>query len=587
MSISILYITDQQNLNDYIFNLRAALQSIDETKQCKAVAVDTETTGLDPHKDRIRLIQLYVKGFSAVLVIDCFKINNLSPVKSLLEDPSIKKIFQNAKFDLKFLRSVGINVRGQLFDTMVAGQLLDCGIKRKNSLKELAKRYLNLELSKEERKSDWSRAELSPEQLQYSAKDVIILPSLRNTLCRELKEKDLVRVASIEFDCIYAVAEMEYNGIKMNLKGWRKLQKEYRGRKEVIKEDLYSELKRTSDLDIFGEVSVNLDSPSQMLTLFKKLNIPVPNTNYFTLMNFRSIPLIEKFMEYRKVTKALSSFLEPLPEQINSATGRLHPSYWQLGSAAGRFSCSSPNLQQIPRTSDFRSCFIPEPGNVLVIADYSQIELRVAAEISKDFTMLSAYKSNTDLHRLTASLVSGKHFEAVGKEERQLAKALNFGLLYGMGASGLAEYARNSYGVEMTLEQAEEFKSKFFGGYSGLAGWHKKVRRQQASTVKTLAGRTRDFPEKEKFMLTTRLNTPVQGTAADILKIALGRLPGALRRTGAQIIGTVHDEVLLECAESKAEEVKEILQNTMEKASFLQEVPMEAEAKICKDWGGK
>jgi len=587
MSISILYITDQQNLNDYIFNLRAALQSIDETKQCKAVAVDTETTGLDPHKDRIRLIQLYVKGFSAVLVIDCFKVNNLSPVKSLLEDPSIKKIFQNAKFDLKFLRSAGINVKGQLFDTMVASQVLSCGIKQKHNLKELARRYLNIELSKEERKSDWGVNELTPEQLQYAAKDVIILPRLRTILCKELKDKDLVRVASIEFDCIYAVAEMEYSGIKLNLESWQKLKKEYKERKEVVRDLIFSDLRLYKEVDIFGEVSINLDSPAQMLSLFKKLNIPVPNTNYFTLMTFRNIPLIEKFMEYRKITKALSSFLEPLPEQINSVTGRVHPSYWQLGSAAGRFSCSDPNLQQIPRTADFRSCFIPEPGNLLVIADYSQIELRVAAEISKDLTMISAYKNNTDLHRLTASLVSGKSFETIGKEERQLAKALNFGLLYGMGAAGLAEYAKNSYGVEMSLQQAEEFKSKFFGGYSGLAKWHTKVRLQKAGKVKTLAGRTRKFPEKEKFTQTTRLNTPVQGTAADILKIALGKLPGALRGTGAQIVGTVHDEVLLECSEGRAEEVKEILQQTMESASFLQEVPVEAEAKICIDWGGK
>ncbi|HNR65170.1 MAG TPA: bifunctional 3'-5' exonuclease/DNA polymerase, partial [Atribacterota bacterium] len=548
-----------------------------------------ETTGLDPHTCKIRLIQIGCEG-QPVLLVDCFKVNP-EPVKEILSDVSIKKCLQNAKFDLKFLRTHLLPVRGKLFDTMIAAQLINSGVKEKCSLDALSKKYLGIDLSKENQKSNWSNDPLTQEQIEYAAMDAEILLPLRLKLCEKLYEMCLLKTAEIEFNCLYPVAEMELSGIKLDIEKWNILKAEYQEKKESLSKEILSLIHgKTSEenLDMFGENAVNLDSPAQLKEQLNKIGFPVSDTSFETLARLQNIPLIAKILDYRSVSKALSSFLVPLPEQIHKKTKRIHSTYWQTGSDAGRFSCSDPNLQQIPRTKDFRSCFIPHGGNKFVIADYSQIELRVAAEISGDETMVEAYSGGADLHRLTAQMVSGR--EEVTKEERQLAKALNFGLIFGMGAARFVEYARNSYGVTMTLDQAEEFKAKFFNGYKGLKKWHNKTKREKPMETRTLSGRRRVFSENEEyFQLTARLNTPVQGTAADICKMALGLLYEAIKPVGARIVGTVHDEILVEVKEEKAEETKQILSDCMVRAGqeFLKSVPVLADANVCNNWSDK
>jgi DNA polymerase I-like protein with 3'-5' exonuclease and polymerase domains len=288
------------------------------------------------------------------------------------------------------------------------------------------------------------------------------------------------------------------------------------------------------------------------------------------------------------VTKALQSFLSPIPQYINTATGRLHPSYYQLGAHSGRFSCGNPNIQQIPRGREFRSCFIPEKGCKLVIADYSQIELRVAAEIAQDKTMQEAYMKNMDLHSLTAALIANKSVENITKQERQAAKAVNFGLIYAMGARGLQGYAKSTYGIDMSLEEAELFRSRFFNAYKGIAKWHERMKK--ASDVResrTLSGRRILFSGQPG--ITGLLNIPVQGTAADIFKRALGMMVPVTKRLGGSIIATVHDEILLEVPESKAMEAAHELKSIMEKAGacYLKNVPVIAETVIADSWADK
>ena len=248
-------------------------------------------------------------------------------------------------------------------------------------------------------------------------------------------------------------------------------------------------------------------------------------------------------------------------------------------------SCSMPNIQQIPRSKAFRACFAAPPGRKLIIADYSQIELRVVAEITGDATMTAAYRRGDDLHRLSASLMLGKSIDAINPEERQAAKAVNFGLIYAMGAAGLKQYSMQSYGVNITLEQAEEFRSRFFKAYTGIAHWHNELKKSNATQSRSLTGRK--FTFSPNAGLAGLCNTPVQGTAADIAKKALGLLAERLRGSDTYIIGVVHDEILLEAPERDAHSAAALLKATMEEAgnSILKNVPCQADVSVAGNWG--
>ena len=247
-------------------------------------------------------------------------------------------------------------------------------------------------------------------------------------------------------------------------------------------------------------------------------------------------------------------------------------------------SCWNPNIQQIPRSAKFRECFIAPPGRKLIIADYSQIELRVAAEITHDPRMMAAYRNGEDLHSLTASFMTGKSIDAVTKSERQAAKAVNFGLIYGMGAAGLKQYAAQSYGAEMTLEQAEEFRNRFFAAYTGIEKWHRMMKRNPPKEGRTLTGRKFTFSENAGLSILS--NTPVQGTAADIAKKALGLLAKRLENSNTYIVGVIQDEIILESSDERADEAAEILKSAMEEAgkSIMKYVPCQAEVDVSQNW---
>jgi DNA polymerase-1 len=239
----------------------------------------------------------------------------------------------------------------------------------------------------------------------------------------------------------------------------------------------------------------------------------------------------------------------------------------------------------MPRTAAFRRCFIAPPGSRLVIADYSQIELRVMAELSGDPRMLAAYQAGEDLHTLTAALLLDKAIAQVTSAERQAAKAVNFGLIYAMGAEGLHAYAQHSYGVTLTLEEARSFRERFFEAYTGVAEWQQQIRETMPLTEsRTVSGRRRQWSEPPG--IAALYNTPVQGGAADIIKRALGLLPEALQGTGAVLVGTVHDEILVEAPEARAPEVASILKTTMEQAgqTYLSRVPVVADVRIASSW---
>ena len=543
----------------------------------KSAQTSLKGAGLDPYQARIRLIQLAVKNQPVILVdLDAFdSATELQPLQWVLMNDSVK-VFHNANFDMKMLRSIGFNVNGQIFDTMLAARLISPT--GRVTLAEVARAYLDISLPKGEQASDWS-GDLTDSQLLYAAHDARILLRLRERLKPRLAEEALTEVAKIEFDCVRATAEMEYSGMKLDTDQINR----YRRRVETQREAL-----RTILFGYLGEI--NLTSPTQLKTALAKVGVEVESTSRRAL-NFLidSHPCISVLLTYKKLSTLITSFFNSVPRATSTHTGRVHANYWQLGAVTGRFSCSGPNFQQVPRDLDVRRCFIAEPGGKLIIADYSQIELRVAAAISADRKMIKAYRNGEDLHRLTASLVQNIPPEKVTQEQRNAAKAINFGLIYGMGPKGLMYSAKANYGVEMSLEEAETFKRRYFEAYSGIRGWHRKSGWELKFTNKqrTLCGRR--FVWREPPSFTVFVNRQVQGTAADIAKIALGRLPYALKGTEAKVIAMIHDEIIIEVPQANARDAAAILQRTMETAGneVLKTVPVVAEARIADNWAQK
>lgn len=576
---------------DYIEKVQSLEEHLEKLLASPILGIDTETTGLNPLDSDLRLIQIASEDMP-VLVIDCFHIlpEGKEVLQKIMSSDAVK-VFQNAKFDIKFLKSVGIQVSGKLFDTMLAGQLLrSSGGSSKVGLSHLASHYLNETLSKEEQVSDFS-GNLRQEQIAYAAKDAEILLRLRRIMIEALIENQLIEVARLEFSCVYAIADIEYAGIHLDLDKWSELTLEVEKEKKTALEGLYPYIGYPMvQLGLFESVeknSINLNSNQQVLKLLRDHGLELENSSKHALAQYPDHPIVKLILDYRHATKALSSFLHGFPGQVHPKTGRLHPHYGQNGAYSGRMSCGNPNIQQIPREYRFRRCFIAPLGRKLVIADYSQIELRVLAQFSQDKRMLDAYRTGQDLHKLTASLMLQKPIEAVEKPERQAAKAVNFGLVFGMGAAGLKAYAAETYKSAMSLEEAELFKKRFFQGYRGVDRWQKHIRKTLPDEERTLAGRKFNF--RKDAGMSGRYNTPIQGTAADILKNALGLLHVALKDKKTYIVAVVHDEIVLECPEEAAEDIKTLLAEIMSKAGkrYLKDVPVIAEAVIADNWAGK
>ena len=540
------------------------IQDIDSLKEAlsrfmntKAFVINIVPTGSDPIADNIAIIELSSLKITPV-AIDFKKFKKEPPeaLKELLRGSALK-IFHDAKFQLKFLQSAGLKICGPLFDTLLAHQILTAGLESENnSIHDLVSEYLGEEIPMENEEIIWE---------------------LASVLVEKLKENNLIHTAKLEFDCLPAVAEMEQNGMLLDMDKWNVLSSKLESEKNHLETLLFNEL---------GEI--NLDSPKQVLESLQVKGLKISDTKKETLNPLKEkYPYINDLIEYRRVAKLVQSFTQTIPCHIHSLTGRIHPEYRQLGATTGRLSCRNPNLQNIPRKKAFRECFISSAGQTIVVADFSQIELRVAAEISNDKRMIEAYNKGEDLHKLTASLVMNKPISQITKEERQAAKAINFGLIFAMGSKSLSEYARNTYGVDMTIEDATLFRNRFFNAYFGLSQWHQNVKISLVKETRTLIGRRRLW--RDQPALTQLLNTPIQGTAADIFKKALTMLAIELEDTGSKIIGTVHDEIVLEVPDHDVEEIVKILQNIMEKAGgyFLNKVPVIADLSMGASWAEK
>lgn len=575
----------------FLIENEAALQTAaQEIAAHPVIGLDTETTGLDPLSSQVRLIQFAIPGKN--FVIDLFKVPALSnpEVRSLLSSAEIVKALHHAKFDLKMLlHHFNVEVRG-IFDTLLASKLIGAGrVDIGHGLAAVADRHLSQAVDKSAQASDWS-GPLSAAQYEYAATDAELMLPLRETLARQIDELRLNEVAKLEFECVLPIAAMELAGMAIDAACWRELASGVTRAHEVISIELKHELAAgIAQLSLFDEPDINLDSPAQILEALGRMGIKIEGTRSWQLQPLaKDHPAIAKLLEYRAIQKAVTSYGLPLLDHINPITGRLHPDFHQIGATGGRMSCSDPNLQQVPNTPEYRSCFRAPAGRKLVIADYSQIEIRILADWSQDTSLVKALLSGEDLHRVTASQMFGVKLEEVSKDQRAAAKQLNYGIMYGLGAPGLA--AR----VNCPLNEAEEMLRKYFATYSGMAAW---LNEAADRAVRDRENRTRsgrlihfDFDPQDRSQVAAmqRLgkNSPIQGSCADIIKRALALLYDALKPLDAKIVNCIHDEIVVEVAESQADECSSIVEHQMVAAAreFIRSIPVSVDTVISDAW---
>ena len=505
-------------------------------RNAEAIGVDIETTALSPRDGTVRLLQLATP--EETFVVDVFEVSDLSPLKGVLENGPVKTL-HNSKFDFQFLQALhGISL-SPVFDTMLAAQVLSGGnYAASYSLDAVAERYLDEELDKSEQRSDWS-GELSASQLEYAARDARILVPLR-----ERRDRAAEHLESF-FPPPEGVLPLEGLGPRLNL-----------------------------------------NSPKQITDAFKTLGVDLPDTKVWTLLKVDH-PAAKALLDYRELQKKLGTYLETYPNFISPKTGRIHANFLQCRVPTGRLACAAPNIQQIPHEDEFRRCFVAEDGHVLVIVDYSQIELRILAEVSDDPAFVEAFRRGDDLHRLTAATMYSVPMEEVTKDQRSDAKRINFGLMYGRGARSLSAQ------LGTDEERGRQLIDEYFANYPRVQRFLQRTanRAMRDRTLRTLAGRVRKFgndpvADDRGAMRREAMNYPIQGSSADIAKLALVYVREELEGLDARLVNSIHDEFVIECAEEQAEEVSRKTQAAMVRAGedVLEKVPVEVEATISREW---
>jgi DNA polymerase-1 len=559
-------------------DLGTVLATIDESL---VVGLDIETVGLNPRIGRIRLLQIATDRDDVVFLIDCFAVSP-EPLWDVLREKTI--VGHNLAFDLAMLRGLGFEPVGPVHDLMIRSRLLTAGSLDGNALADLTERFLGKSLDKSMQTSDWSTPTLSEEQLRYAALDVAYLHELHRRIDNETVQANLVQTAAIEARALPAWIWMATAGMLIDRDAWRPLAQATKAEKDRLLTKL-EELAPQRPETLLGMSRWKFNSHKQVRQALELLGFRVANTKDQTLAGIDH-PFADALREYRHAKWLDGTYGEAFLRFVE-ADGRVYADWNQTGNEAGRSSCSEPNLQGIPRDIAYRRAFIAPPGRVLLKADFATAHLRIAARIADERKMLDAFQAKQDLHRLTAQALLGK--VEVTKQDRQLAKAVAFGLLYGMGSKGLRVYAQQSYGVALTLEEAARHRATFFKTYPGLARWHRRTNAARATQMesRTLAGRRRLLDPKTPLM--HRLNSPVLGTEADAAKTALALLWERRRECpSARPIAFIHDEIVLEADAADADAAKAWVEKAMldALAPLIAPVPVEVEVTVGRTWGG-
>ncbi|TDQ35455.1 DNA polymerase I [Thiopseudomonas denitrificans] len=583
---------------------------LERLQQAKIFAFDTETTSIDAQQAQLVGMSFSIKpGEAAYLPLAHSYMGvpqqlpfqeALERMRPLLENPDIIKVCQNGKYDINVLYHHGISLQGVLHDSMLASYVLNSTVTRHN-MDDLAQHYLNRTTIPFESIAGKGAKQLTFDQLDlamaapYAAEDADITLQLHSALQERLDEiPSLASVyRDIEMPLMPVLARIERTGALVDANLLGRQSQELGDKLTAIEREVF---------EIAGQ-PFNLASPKQLgEILYDKLGLPVlaktakgqPSTAEAVLQQLaddgHELPVL--LMEYRSLSKLKSTYTDRLPEQVNPRTGRIHTSYHQAVTATGRLSSSDPNLQNIPvRTAEgrrIRQAFIAPPEHVLVSADYSQIELRIMAHLAQDSGLLEAFRNDRDVHKATAAEVFGVPLDEVSSDQRRNAKAINFGLIYGMSAHGLAKQ------IGTDRVEAQAYIDRYFVRYPGVLDYMERTRKQAAELgyVETLFGRRLYLPEiKAKNPMIRRaaertaINAPMQGSAADIIKRAMIEIDAWLQGSGlrAQVVMQVHDELVLEVHRDDVEKLKEGLIPRMSAAAEL-DVPLLVEAGVGNNW---
>jgi DNA polymerase-1 len=565
---------------------------------------DTETSSMNPRQGALVGISLSTSpgkawylpvGHSSGKQLPLEQVINR--LKPFLEDPKIPKIAHNGKYDMAVLHKYGVKVENLSFDTMIAAYLLG---EKSLGLKPLAFSKLGIEMSSITSLIGTGAKQLSmawvdiPRAAEYACADADITGRLSRLLETELRNQGLWKLfAEVEMPLLPVLLRMENNGVALDTAMLRDMSWSMNERMAKLENEIYKSVGH----------AFNINSPQQLASvLYEEIKLPKTrktksgySTEASVLEALKGVhPIIELLLEYRQLSKLKSTYIDALPGLINPDTGRLHTTFNQTGTTTGRLSSSDPNLQNIPvRTEEgkqVRKAFIAEKAtSILMGADYSQIDLRVLAHLSQDPRLLEAFAQGEDIHAATASEVFGVPLSGVNRDMRRLAKTINFGVIYGMSEYGLEQ------ATELSRQEAAQFIKAYFEKYSGVKEYLARVKKEAADKgyVQTLLGRRRYIPEINSTNAQVRMaaermaiNMPVQGTSADIIKVAMIELQREMDKEGleAMMILQVHDELLFELPQEETEKLTELVLKIMPDAVKLS-VPVKVDIKTGRSWG--
>ncbi len=591
--------------NYKLANTDAEIKELIETlEQSKSFCFDTETTGIDANNSELVGMSFAVKPREAwyVPVSDNYQeaVNRVALFKKVFENKEIEKTGQNIKFDISILKWYETDVKGRFFDTMIAHYLLQPDMR--HNMDVLAETYLHYKpvsiesLIGKKGKKQLSMRTVDMETIkEYAAEDADITLQLKQVFEPKLKETGTEKLFNeIEMPLVPVLASMEAEGVKVDVDTLREIGAELEKEIKTIEQEIYRES---------GTV-FNIASPKQLgEVLFEKMKIvskpkKTKTGQYSTSEDVLSKlaakhPIVEKILEYRSLTKLKSTYVDALPGLVNPRDGRIHTSYNQAVAATGRLSSNNPNLQNIPvrteRGREIRKAFVPRNNRYTLLAsDYSQIELRIIAHLSGDKGMVEAFKQGLDIHTATAAKVYGVPVEMVTKEMRRNAKTVNFGIIYGISAFGLSER------LHIPRREAAEIIKSYFEQYPGIKAYMDKsiAFAREHGYVETIMGRRRYLPDINSANAVVRgfaernaINAPIQGSSADMIKIAMIAIHKAFEEKGLQskMILQVHDELVFDVLKEELEQVKPLVEEKMKNAMPLS-VPVVVDINTGNNW---
>ncbi|HMH82663.1 MAG TPA: DNA polymerase I, partial [Gemmatimonadales bacterium] len=588
-----------------------------ECRRAPLVALDTETTALDPMRAELVGMSLAVApgrswylpfaheppdgelaGGTAPRNLPPVGSDALAPLVELLADARVPKAGHNIKYDWLVLRRAGAELAGITYDSMLASFVLDPG-RRSHAIDELARERLSITLQTYAQLVGRGKAERSfatvplADAARYCAADSETVLRLHDAFRPELEDHQVLRLLeTIEVPLIPVLVDMEWRGVCLDLERLREISRTFARELTALEHAIHQA----------AGTDFNINSTPQLRhVLFEKHQLPIikktktgASTDYEVLEQLAAMghEVPRLLIEYRELSKLKSTYVDALPGFINSATGRIHSSFNQTGAATGRLSSSDPNLQNIPvrtaRGEAIRRAFVAPPGAVLLTADYSQIELRLLAHLSGDRAFVEAFEQGGDIHRQTAAIIFGVPQDQVTSDMRARAKTINFGTIYGQGPFALSRQ------LGITQDEAKQFIEQYFTRFAGVRAWlDRTVAEARAKGyVETLFGRRRYIPElKDRsyniraFGERTATNSPLQGSAADLIKIAMIGIAGALKQRGlsSRMILQVHDELVLEVPHGEVETATEVVKSHMERAADLR-VPLVVSVGAGKNW---